>query len=261
MQDRGKIIIEAVKKAGDAIKKQIPSDGIVEKEGRANIVTAADIASEKVIIDLIKNKYPNDKILSEETESNLDNLLNIDRLWVIDPIDGTSNFRFQRNYSCISVGYVEKGNLKLGAVYDPFNNNLYSAEKERGAFLNNNSIEVSDQNELEKATIETGNSYNPSLTRKNLELSLKIKHTPWMLIRGSGVLAMCEVASGGIDLYFNNALRPWDNAAAFLISEEAGAILCDYNGNKVTFLTQDVIIGNKSLIEQFLSSTKNDLLV
>lgn len=253
-----KVLKQAVLKAGEEVKRADSSKGVIEKEGRGNFVTNADLASEKIIIEIIKNQFPNDPILSEESAPTIKNPLLIQRLWVIDPIDGTNNFHYQRNYSAISIGFIQKGIIQKGVVYDPFRNDLFFAEKGKGAFLNNQKIQVSGQADLEKGVIATDNSSDPEGTRKNLKLLLKISKTPWVLMRGSAVLIMCDVAAGRVDLYFHNFLKPWDNAAAFLIAEEAGAKVVNIKGEKTNFLSESVVVGNKALVNQFLKSIKEN---
>jgi myo-inositol-1(or 4)-monophosphatase len=253
MISRPEFIKTLVQKAGEVILNAIPTEGIIEKEGRANFATAGDLASEKLIVSAIKSQYPNDLILSEETEPGFSNYLTAKNLWVIDPIDGTNNFKNKRNYSAVSIGYVESGNIKLGAVCDPFNNDTYIAEAGNGALLNGNKIKVSNVSEIGKATVATDNSYDPLGTRFNMELFLKINPSPWLLVKGSAVLTMCDVASGKIDLYFHTSLKPWDNAAAFLIAKESGCKLCDLKGDDVNFTTKEVVLGNNELVNRFLS--------
>jgi len=255
--ERLKIAQEAARAAGEAVRKAVPTEGVIEKEGRANLVTAADLASEKAIVDIIRSNYPDDKILSEETASDLDDPLAVPRLWVIDPIDGTSNFRYQRSYCAVSVGFVERGVIQMGAIYNPFDDELFSAERGKGAFLNGIKIRVGDASDLSKASVATDNSYDPEGTKRNIELLLKIKPTPWALIKGSAVLTMSETAAGRFDLYFHTVLKPWDNAAAFLIAEEAGAKIRDVEGNPINFMTKSAVVGNEKLVGQFLQSIKS----
>ena len=128
-EKRSEVLKNIARVAGEAIRNAIPTDGVIEKEGRANIVTAADLASEKIIMDAIRANFPLDAILSEETTSTIEDPLQTERLWVIDPIDGTSNFRHERNYSAISIGYIENGEMIMGAVYDPFRDELFTRRK------------------------------------------------------------------------------------------------------------------------------------
>lgn len=254
MKNKSDVLQRAVRAAGEVVRKARPNTHVIEKEGRTNIVTGADIASEKVIIEMIRKNFPHDKILSEETVSDIRNPLEIDALWVIDPLDGTNNFRYQRNYSAISIGYVEKGVIQLGAAYDPYRDELFYARRGKGSFLNGKIIRTGNLKDLSKATIATDNFYHPEDTRHNLELFLKLNPTPWILVKGCAVLTMCDVAAGRIDLYFHNFLKPWDNAAAFLIAEEAGATVKGIHGEDITFLSENAVIGNKNLVGQFLQT-------
>lgn len=248
------VLLSAVKAGGKAAKSVVPSSGIIPKEGRGNFVTAGDLASEKAVLKIIKKHFPKDAILSEETQSSLSNseLLNLNRLWVLDPIDGTNNFRNYRHYSCVSLGFVEKGIILAGAVYDFYHDELFHAVKGGGAYLNSQPISVGKQKDFSLATIATDNSYVPEETKYNLELLLKINPVPFVLMRGSGALMMCEVAAGRTDLYFHTVLKPWDNAAGFLIVEEAGGVVKGLKGEKINFLSPAVVVGNRELVNQFV---------
>lgn len=251
------VIKKAVLDAGEAVKKAKPTEGIINKEeGRLNFVTGADLESERILKEAIQKNFPDHAILSEETESNLGDLLSIEHLWVIDPIDGTSNFRYERGYSGISVGLVEKGEPVLGFIYDPFRDELFFAEKDKGAFLNGHPIHVGDKTELAKATVMTDNSYDSNGTKSNLEMLLKLNPTPWVLIRGSAVLAFCDIACGRADIYAHQNLKPWDNAAGFVIAKEAGAVIKGLEGEDVDFTASSLAVGNQTLVDQFLESIK-----
>lgn len=251
---RALLIKKIAKMAGEAVKQAVPSEGVIEKEGRANIVTAADLASEKMIIEKIQQHFPDEEILSEETTSTVKDPLKAERLWVIDPIDGTNNFRYQRNFSAISIGYIEEGEIQLAAAYDPFRKEIFFAEKGKGAFVNNVPIQVGNLDDLSKANICTGNSSFAEGTKDILKTILRLKVTPWVMIQGSAVLEMCEVATGRVDLFFHKYLKPWDNAAAFLIAQEAGAKVTDLQGNQTNFMSPEVVIGNPGLVDQFVKN-------
>jgi myo-inositol-1(or 4)-monophosphatase len=257
MQEIETILKQAALSAGKSVIQSIPTEGVMEKEGRANFVTAADLASEKIIMDLIRQNFPTHDILSEETTSEIANPLETEHLWVIDPIDGTSNFRYERGYSSISIGYVERGVIKASAVYDPFREQLFFASQGKGSSINGRNISTSTLTDIARATIATDNSYDPAGTKHNLELMLKVNPTPWYMMRGSAVLSMCDAAAGRVDMYFHTSLKPWDNAAAFLIAEEAGAVVVGMDGNKTNFLSDNVIIGNRELVNQFLGSMRS----
>lgn len=250
------LAVQAAKIAGDIIKSSHPQKGTTAKEGRLNFVTAADLASEKAIIEHIKKAYPDDAILSEETNSKLDNPLSLPHLWIIDPIDGTNNFRRQRDYSAISIGYVEKGEMTAGVIYNPFRDELFTAEKGKGAFLNGDPIHVAEEKDLTKTEMATDNWYDPAGTRENLNLVLKLEKIPFMFMKGSAVLVLAEIASGRMDLYVHNFLKPWDNAAGFLLVREAGGVVKDLQGNDVSFLSPQAVAGNATIVEQFIQETR-----
>jgi len=247
---------QAVLASGKEILTMNPEEGVHSKEGNTNFVTAGDKASEKVIIGNIKKYYPNDQILSEETESDLTELLKVGHLWVIDPIDGTFNYLNHLNYSAISVGYVETGVLKTAAVYDPFRKDLFTAEKNKGAFVNGNKIRVSTKSDFSSATVAADSYFKPEITRNNLRTLLKLDPVPWILMKGSVVMAVCEVACGRIDLYFQTGVKPWDNAAAMLILSEAGGIVRNLKGEKTNFLSNTIVAGNKILVSKFIRMIK-----
>jgi myo-inositol-1(or 4)-monophosphatase len=148
------------------------------------------------------------------------------------------------------VGYVEGGELQAGAVYDPFRDELFFAERGGRAFLNGEEIHVRRHSHLTSASVATDNGYEPVVTRRNLELCLRFRQMPWILVRGSAVLSMCEVACGRTDLYFHTALQPWDNAAAFLIVRAAGGRVVGFDGADADFLASRAIAGNGHLVEE-----------
>ncbi len=253
MLKQREIIKRAALEAGKIILATKPTENVKEKAGRANLVTEADLKSENAIVELINQHFPEDLILSEETKSNIPNPLLAEKLWVVDPIDGTNNFRYERNYSCVSIAYAEKGVVQLGVVYDPFRDEMFYAEKMQGAFLNGKKIFVSKLKDLARSVVASDNSYESEGTKYNLELFLKLNPAPWFLIKGSATLTMCEVAAGRIDLYFHNYLKPWDNAAAFLIVEEAGGVVRGISGNNANFMSESVICGNEELVKNFVA--------
>lgn len=247
---------EAAQIAGAIIKSASPQEGSTSKKGRLNFVTAADLASEKAIIEHIRQGFPNDIILSEESHSELESPLQADHLWVIDPIDGTNNFRRQRDYSGVSIGYIEKGEMLAGVIYNPFRDEIFTAERGKGAYVNGIRISVAQETDITRTEIATDNWYESFGTRQNLETVLKLKSTPFIFMKGSAVLALAEVACGRLDLYFHNFLKPWDNAAGFLLVREAGGVVKDFNGQDVSFISPHAIVGNEAIVNQFLHEVR-----
>lgn len=230
------------------------------KTTAGDLVTAADEASEVTITRLIHEAFPDDLVISEETNDHQEllTLANLPSLtaWVLDPLDGTNNFKRGMNYSGISVAYVDHGEPVLGVVYDPFKQELYVAQNGQGATRNGQPIHVGDKAEFDSnVRVCTSNSYEGG-TRASLERYQKLGHV-WVDALGSAVLIMTDVASGRLDLYHHNGLKPFDNAAAFLIASESGAKLVDLQGNPVTWLTSDIVMGNPALVNEFIKRTNS----
>lgn len=254
--DRRSVLINALKKAAREILKYDPT--IVDahiKSTPGDFVTAADIASEKIILSTIKEYFPDDIVISEESPEGQE-LLKEESLsqlsaWVIDPIDGTNNFKRGMAYSGISIGYIENGEAVLGGILDPYRSLLYVSEINNGATCNGDPIHVSSQSIFNSNTrVCTSNSYEGG-TLQNLARYKKLGDV-WVDVLSSAVLIMTDVASGKLDLYHHNGLKPWDNAAGFLIAKEAGAKIVGLNGKTISWLSNEVLMGNPALVDEFL---------
>jgi myo-inositol-1(or 4)-monophosphatase len=202
---------------------------ISNKEGINNLVTEADIAAEKAILDVIKNDFPDHFILSEEVgEIKMDS----EYKWIIDPIDGTVNFAHGIPICCVSIGVEKAGKIILGAVYNPLVNELFVAEREKGATLNDKKIQVSTESDLLKACLVTGFPYTYlDMPNGPLEIFSKLirKGVPVRRL-GSAAIDLCWVAAGRFDGFYEHKLQAWDTAAGFLMVEEAGGTITDFNG-------------------------------
>lgn len=250
---------DAVIAAGKESLKLDPNTIHTEtKASVGDLVTAADLASEKRIIQTIKATYPSRVVISEEISDNHTLLTpeNLPKLtgWVIDPLDGTNNFKRSMAYSGISVGYIEAGKITHGAVYNPYRDELYLATKGEGATRNGMPIHISGKIDFDTATRVCTSNFQEVGTQANLERYKTLGHV-WVDVLGSAVLIMTDVASGRLDLYHHNGLKPWDNAAAFLIAEEAGAVITDLAGNPTTWLTDNITMGNEALAKAFIART------
>lgn len=203
---------------------------ISNKEGINNLVTEADIAAEKAILEVIKNDFPDHFILSEEVgEIKMDS----EYKWIIDPIDGTVNFAHGIPICCVSIGVEKAGKIILGAVYNPLVNELFVAERKMGATLNGEKIQVSAEANLLKACLVTGFPYTYlDMPNGPLEVFSKLirKGVPVRRL-GSAAIDLCWVAAGRFDGFYEHKLQAWDSAAGFLMVEEAGGTITDFNGN------------------------------
>jgi myo-inositol-1(or 4)-monophosphatase len=203
---------------------------VSHKEGVNNLVTEADHASEKAIINTIKQNFPTHFILSEETGELAQDS---EYKWIIDPIDGTINFSKGIPICCVSIGVEKNGQMILGAVYSPFLNEFFFAERGSGATLNDKRISVSNQTEVIKSCLVTGFPYT-YLDMENGPLQvferLIRKGIPVRRL-GSAALDLCWVAAGRFDGFYEHKLQAWDSAAGFLIVEEAGGKVTDFKNN------------------------------
>jgi myo-inositol-1(or 4)-monophosphatase len=218
-------------------------------------VTVADIKSQHIITEELKAAFPDIPVLSEEHDEATRAAMYEDDFtgFVIDPIDGTYNFKRDMRESAISIGYIEHGTSKVGVVFDPYKDELYDAVQGKGANRNGEPISVSGQATLEAASIATSNSYDDAAMARNLKRHLAIYEQtgimPWTNCPGSGVLILSYVACGRFDAYHHNGLKPWDNAAAFLIIREAGGVVHTLEGHDAPFTSNTVLAGTPKVVE------------
>ena len=247
--------MQAVLSAALSIRSVDISSDVRTKEGIHNFVTAWDLASEKTIMDLIKKVYSNASILSEESASDLEEPLGKKELWVIDPLDGTTNARYDRGYSCIATALFKNGRPYNCAVYNPTRDELFYAQRGIGSFLNGKKIEIGKETDIQKASISSDTAYDPSIILFHLDL-LKAVNPSWIAVHGSGILKMAEIAAGRYGLYFNAHVKPWDSAPGFVLIEMAGGIYRGLDGREIDILSKDIVVGRKELVEQFTEKIK-----
>ncbi len=225
---------------------------VSNKEGINNLVTEADHAAEKAIIEVIQLDYPDHFILSEETG---EIVTGSEYKWIIDPIDGTVNFANGIPLCCVSIGLEKNGEIILGAVYAPILNELYFAQNGFGASLNDKRIHVSNKTDLTKSCLVTGFPYS-YLDTPNGPLPVFEK-----LIRkgipvrrlGSAAIDLCWVAAGRFDGFYEHKLAAWDSAAGSLIVKEAGGTVTDFEGNSFSVYQPHVLATNGKIHEQLRS--------
>jgi myo-inositol-1(or 4)-monophosphatase len=202
-----------------------------KQKRRADLVTAADLESQKSILDLIRRAYPGDDYKAEEDEVKL---TGAEHLWIIDPLDGTTNYAHGYPVSCISIGVLRKGVPLLGGVYDPFRKELFLAQRNKGATLNGKRLGVSKTAIITDSLLITGFAYDRA-ERADYYLSrFKAFMTRCHDIRrsGSAALDMAWIAAGRADGFWEYELNPWDVAAGLLLIQEAGGKVTDFNGNE-----------------------------
>lgn len=237
--------LKAAKEAGKIILSYYSKNvNAISKGSTYNLVTKADIASENKIISIIKNKFPGHSILAEESGEEMHKS---DYCWVIDPLDGTNNFYHKFPMFCVSIALYKKGKPLIGVVFDPLKKELFYAEKDEGAFLNNKKIKVSGANKLSKSLLALGFYYERGLLmRKSLDQMERFFYENIHGIRrtGSAALDICYTACGRLDGFWELYLNPWDYAAGSLIVMEAGGRITDTQGRKYNLMMKNIVASN-----------------
>ncbi|MBL7136037.1 MAG: inositol monophosphatase [Candidatus Marinimicrobia bacterium] len=238
----------AAQSSGKYIHEKLNTTLKIDYKGRANMVTQVDRNSEKIITDLIKENFPEHQILAEETTPvNNESLFK----WIIDPLDGTTNFIHGFPYFAVSIALEYNDEIIMGVVLDPERNELFSAIKERGAYMNKKPIHVSSIKNLSASFLSTGFPYelneyfykNIELFRAFFEKSQDIRRV------GSAAIDLCYVACGRFEGFWEFDLNPWDVAAGALIVTEAGGKMSDFSGRDFSIYEKQVLATN-SLIEK-----------
>ena len=221
--------IEAARRAGRNIAERYPGERKLTVKGYRDLVTDADIAAEEVIIDLIQARFPDHAILSEEAG---DSEISSGYTWVVDPLDGTTNYAHHHPVFAVSIGVLQDGNPLMGVIHDPLRDQTFVAHRGGGARLNDVPIRVSPIPNLDNALV--GLDWGHSNEVRVRILSYLDQIAPLcgtMRVLGSATLAMAYVAVGWLDAYFSMGLKPWDAAAGMLIITEAGGRCSTLEGN------------------------------
>lgn len=225
---------------------------VSNKEGINNLVTEVDHKSEEAIINIIKEDYPDHFILSEEAGEVVQES---DYKWIIDPIDGTVNYANGIPICCVSIALEKNGKMLMGAVYNPFINELFFAQRGFGATLNDRKISVSNKTEIIKSCLVTGFPYTyldaPNGPLQVFEKFIR-KGIPVRRL-GSAAIDLCWVAAGRFDGFYEHKLQAWDSAAGFLIVEEAGGKVTDFSGNEYSPYQPHLIATNGKIHDQMLN--------
>ena len=214
----------------------------VEKKGHNDFVSDADRAAEDAVIEVIHRHYPDHAILAEESGVQGES----DTVWIIDPLDGTTNYLHGFPQFCVSVGVQVKGRLEAAAVYDPLRQEIFAAARGDGATLDDRKIRVSGRKELDYALIGTGFPFrDPNLDVAPYMgmLSKVVRNTAGVRRPGAAALDLCYVAAGRLDGFWESGLSPWDLAAGALIIREAGGIVSGLDGSENYLDTGHILCG------------------
>ena len=211
-------------------------------KGRHDVLTAMDREVERFVREAIAREFPTDAVIGEEEGGDPG-----ERVWLIDPIDGTANFARGIAHYCVSIGYLEHGVPTVAVLHDPSHDRLYSAQRGRGAWLNGVRLRVSACADLQAATVECGWSVRRS-TDDYLAMVTRVMHAGCAMRRaGSGALGLCDVAAGRIEAYCELHINAWDCAAGILLVTEAGGHVNDFFGGSGLVAGNPLIATNDAL--------------
>jgi myo-inositol-1(or 4)-monophosphatase len=246
---------DAAREAGTGLKALLGRSLEVRKKGTIDLVTEADLQAEKAIIGAIRRRFPRDTILTEETGRH-DALP--ERVWIVDPLDGTINFAHALPFYAVCIGLQVAGRLVVGLVLNPEANECFEARDGGGAFLNGTPIRVSRTAKLLESLVATGFPYS---VHEGAALIVRRLHR--ILVRAQGVrrlgsaaLDLCYVAAGRFDAYWEEGLKPWDTAAAAVIVKEAGGRLTDFDGCPFSHYLPSVLASNGLIHEAMLQALR-----
>jgi myo-inositol-1(or 4)-monophosphatase len=236
----------AALEAGRIIKSYYGNLKSVSKKGEIDLVTEADLMSEKAVVVAITKAFPDDMIIAEEggeqgKKSN--------RKWVIDPLDGTTNFAHSFPFFAVSIGFMVNDEVVAGVVYNPVVDEFFEAEKGKGAFLNKKPINVSGTANLKDALVATGFPYD--IGKKSDEIIGRLKkiivEVQGVRRPGAASIDLCYVAMGRLDGFWEQDLKPWDTAAGSIILTEAGGEISDYSGNRYRPDVKTILASNRHI--------------
>lgn len=245
----------AAREAGEILKVNFREEAGVHYKGRANIVTDIDLKADNCLKSLLQAEYPDHNILSEESEppSSI-----AEYTWILDPLDGTNNYSFGIPFFCVVIALTRGDDVLISAIYDPLRDELFSAQKGGGAFLNNNPISVTKKTTVNDSLIGLDLGY----VDENGEWLLRFITDLWpkvyaFRLMGSAALAMSYAACGRLDLYFHRLLYPWELACGQLLVTEAGGVATDWEGRPLGAGENSIIVSNKAVHTEFLQIIKS----
>jgi len=250
--------IRVARDAGRLLRDRVGTRMDIDHKGAINIVTDVDLASERLIREAISTYYPRHEILAEEgglSESGSE------YRWIVDPLDGTTNYAHGYPIFCVSIALECKGEIVLGVVYDPMRDEMFTAELRGGAALNNRPIHVSKTAELMQGLLSTGFPYDIRTSKlTNLDHWANFAMNAQALRRdGAAALDLCYVACGRFDGFWELNLSPWDTAAGALIVSEAGGRVTTFTGGPFSNYKPEVVASNGLIHDRMLEVLKMGL--
>ncbi|MBI5030978.1 MAG: inositol monophosphatase [Chloroflexi bacterium] len=265
MSQRFQIAVKAARAAGKVLADKLQHGREIKFKGRRDIVTDADYAADRIIRETLLARFPNDQFLSEEGDAverqqlwamadESDHLA----LWVVDPLDGTTNYSRNLYPFTTSIAMYQAGKVQVGVVYDPISKELYAAERGRGAWLNGKLIRVSGKTNFEDSVVGTEWARSPQVRRRTAKIFSRLTEVAMTArVFGSAAISLSYIAAGRLDGYFHLSLSPWDVAAAALIIEEAGGKVTNPHGQPWSVHSKEFVASNGKLHGKLLKYFKS----
>jgi myo-inositol-1(or 4)-monophosphatase len=251
------VAVDAARKAGRILAKRRTMTREIKVKGWRDIVTDADFAANKAILGVLEQAFPTHAILSEEDPHPDISLRQSEFLWIVDPLDGTTNYSRGYPTFSVSVALSRRGQGLVGVVYDPLLDECFYAIRDGGAFLNGVAIQASLTAKLEEALLGFELAREQDLRERGLDWFARLgSRTMTARIGGSAALSMCFVGAGRLDAYLHLALSPWDIAAGILIAREAGARVTHLDGRAATLQGGAYLAGNRKIFPSLLRAVR-----
>ena len=246
------IAIEAAHQAGQILLEKFGGPHEIRFKGLRDIVTEADLAAQAKAVEVIRSRYPDHDILGEESDQTPGGAS--DHCWILDPLDGTTNYSRGYPYFSVSIALSYRGEVVLGVVYDPLRDQLFRAQRGQSAYLNDDKIHVSTVDRLIDALVGLDWARKQELRSQMTRLVAEVAPKAGTLRNtGSAALGLCSVAAGCTDAYFHLSIKPWDTAAASVIVQEAGGTVSDIAGLSWQPNCEDCLASNGLIHEAMLT--------
>ena len=248
------VAIEAARRAGQVILDRFYTHKEVRFKGRANLVTDVDLLAEKAALELLRDEYPDFGIISEESEPIV---TGSSYTWVLDPLDGTRNYASGIPHFAVVVALTRDRQVVLGVTYDPVRGELFTADKGKGAYVNDVPISVSTKEEISECLL----GFDMGYIDEKAVMALDMVRALWpgmqsIRVTGSAALGLAYAACGRVDIYFHHHLASWDIASGLLLVSEAGGKVVDRYGDPATIDRESVIASSHHLVSRFLAATE-----
>lgn len=249
--------LDTAHRAGHLLRELFSQPHTIRSKSSAiDLVTEADLASDRLITEAIRQRFPDHEIVSEEGLPDRSALAQAERgLWLVDPLDGTTNYAHGYPVWGVSLAYVQEGQVVVGVAYDPLREETFWAVRGSGAWCNGERLHVSGVSSLHQALVATGFPYRRSVLADNnlREFDIVVMRVQGERLSGAAVLDLAHLAAGRLDAYWEKHLQPWDWAAGWLLVQEAGGLVTDLQGEPWSMGKQHLVASNGLVHQELLA--------